>query len=299
VVDIAMLQSVARREAPHEMFDSYGLVVVDECHHLASPTFDAAVRHASARRWLGLTATPYRSDGLEEMVHFQCGPIRANIARRDTPAAALRPSAVIHELLTDPGDVASDEHIQETFRRLVEDGERNETIVGDVVSALGSGRHCLVLTQRVEHLRLLAERLEERGQHPLVLRGGLGKKARAEVMEELMATARTSTLLLATSSFLGEGFDCPHLDTLYLAFPMRFRGRVEQNLGRVMRASPGKWSVEIHDYVDVLFPRLLAMHTERLGAYQRQGVQLPAGARRRGASGQRTPRTRVARAGAS
>lgn len=119
------------------------------------------------------------------------------------------------------------------------------------------------------------------GHEPLILKGGLGKKARAAVMDKLAEGARTSTLLLATSSFLGEGFDCPHLDTLFLAFPMRFRGRVEQNLGRVMRASPGKWSVEIHDYLDSRFPRLQAMHAERLGTYERQGIELPPGAGRK------------------
>lgn len=281
VVDIAMLQTVARREAPHELFDAYGLVVVDECHHLASPSFDAAVRHASTKRWLGLTATPYRSDGLEEIVHFQCGPTRASIARRDTPAALLRPRAVIHDLLTDPRDAAPDEHIQETFRRLVEDEQRNATIVTDIISAVTAGRHCLVLTQWTQHLELLAEGLRAAGLEPLILRGGLTKKARAATMDELAQGAQASTLLLATGSFLGEGFDCPHLDTLFLAFPLRFRGRVEQNLGRVLRASPGKWSVEIHDYVDSLFPKVKAMQAERLTAFERQGIELPPEAGRR------------------
>jgi superfamily II DNA or RNA helicase len=103
----------------------------------------------------------------------------------------------------------------------------------------------------------------------------MGKKARAAVMADLATSASSSTLLLATGSLLGEGFDCPHLDTLFLAFPIKFRGRVEQYVGRVMRASPGKWSVEIHDYFDSLFPQVRGIYHERLDAYDRLGIELP------------------------
>jgi superfamily II DNA or RNA helicase len=80
---VAILQSLARRERPAELFARYGLVVVDECHHLPAVTFEACVRDAPSRRWLGLTATPYRRDGLEGLIAFQCGPARCEIAARE------------------------------------------------------------------------------------------------------------------------------------------------------------------------------------------------------------------------
>ena len=110
------------------------------------------------------------------------------------------------------------------------------------------------------------------GLEPLVLQGGMGKKARGLVMDEL-ATVRPGggVILIATGSFLGEGFDCPPLDTLFLAFPIAFKGRIVQYVGRVLRPIDGKRRVEVHDYVDVRVPVLARMHTRRLPAYATLG----------------------------
>src|SRR5437899_2503933 len=96
-------------------------------------------------------------------------------------------------------------------------------------------RHCLVLTQWTEHLDRLASCLAAMGHEPLVLQGGMGKKARASVLERLLEPRDGGTLLVATGSFLGEGFDCPPLDTLFLAFPLAFKGRIVQYVGRILR----------------------------------------------------------------
>jgi hypothetical protein len=207
IVDIATLQAVARRADASSLFEGYGLVIVDECHHLPARSFEIAVRDARCRRWLGLTATPYRRDGLEAIITMQCGPVRHEIALADTAAAALARRLVVHD------------------------------------------------TQ---------------------MKGGLGKKARAAVIDELN-TDPTSTgqLLLATGSYLGEGFDSPSLDTLFLAFPLAFKGRVVQYIGRILRTTDTKTDVEVHDYLDP-GPVFRKMHSKRLATYTTLGFDIPA-----------------------
>lgn len=280
VVDVAMIQSVARRDERQELFARYGLVVADECHHIPAVSFETSVRHAPVRRWLGLTATPYRRDGLEGIITLQCGPVRHEIRLDADPGTALlRRDLVVHETRTDPPP-DDGEPIQDTFRRLVEDDTRTEQICTDVHQAVDSGRACLVLTQRTDHIDAIVARLVDFGDQPLVLRGGLGSKARNAVSDALQAHDDTKPsehgiVLVATGSYLGEGFDWPALDTLFLAFPLAFKGRVVQYVGRLLRQRDGKHHVELHDYLDVHIPVLERMHTKRLAAYQTLGFDIP------------------------
>ncbi|MGH8932926.1 MAG: DEAD/DEAH box helicase [Egibacteraceae bacterium] len=162
------------------------------------------------------------------------------------------------------------------FRGLVDDEPRTVGICRDVVDALDRGRNCLVLTQWTDHVQRLCDHLRAFGRDPLVLTGGVGAKARAAVLDALGATDRSGGLLLvATGSYLGEGFDCPTLDTLFLAFPLAFKGRIVQYVGRVLRTAPGKTVVEVHDYVDVNVPVLARMHTKRLRAFTTLGFDPP------------------------
>jgi superfamily II DNA or RNA helicase len=275
IIDIATLQAVARRSDASSLFEGYGLVIVDECHHLPARSFEIAVRDARCRRWLGLTATPYRRDGLEAIITMQCGPVRHEIALADTAAAALARRLVVHDTRSTAGigEIAA---IQDVFRALVEDDTRTHQIAGDVAAAVGAGRNVLVLTQWTDHLDALAEELRQRGLEPLVLKGGLGKKARAAVIDELNADpASTGQLLLATGSYLGEGFDSPSLDTLFLAFPLAFKGRVVQYIGRILRTTDTKTDVEVHDYLDP-GPVFRKMHSKRLATYTTLGFDIPA-----------------------
>jgi superfamily II DNA or RNA helicase len=119
------------------------------------------------------------------------------------------------------------------------------------VAALTNGRHCLVLTQWTGHLDRLTAALRERGHDPVVLRGGMGAKTRAAALARLQPRPGGPPLLaVATGPYVGEGFDCPALDTLFLAAPIAFKGRLVQYAGRVLRPHPGKITAEVHDYHD-------------------------------------------------
>lgn len=275
VVDIAMAQSLARRDDLPELTAAYGFVIVDECHHVPAVTFERCVQQMPVLRWLGLTATPYRRDGLQGLISMYCGPIRHRMA-----SGAADGSAFERELLVHPtghvGGAAHDLQVQAVFRAIVEDDQRTRQICADVSRAVEAGRNCLVLSQWTEHVDRIVEGLHGQGHAPLVLQGGLSKKVRAAVVEQLQRTDReVGLLLVATGSFLGEGFDCPPLDTVFLAFPLAFKGRLVQYVGRILRPTASKSKVTVHDYLDVNVPVLARMHVKRLAAYAGLGFPLP------------------------
>ncbi len=274
MVDVVMVQSLARRDDVAALTADYGLVIVDECHHVPAVTFERAVREIPVRRWVGLTATPYRRDGLQAMMAMHCGPVRHTMS---PPVGADRHKLelIVHETTHEATD--NGQHIQATFRELVEDEVRTAGICDDVATASVNGRNCLVLTRWTEHLDLIAAALRSRGVNPLVLHGQMGKKARTAVLQKLDQSSDPvgGLVLAATASLLGEGFDCPPLDTLFLAFPIKFKGSVVQYVGRVLRPTADKMSVEVHDYVDTQVPVLARMHSERRKAYAVLGFDVP------------------------
>ena len=158
---------------------------------------------------------------------------------------------------------------------MAEDEARNGQILNDVVEALGRGRHCLVLAQRTGHVDHLAATLAGRGPDPVVLKGGMGAKQRAAAIERLNPSDSDSPLVaVATGHFVGEGFDRPTPDTLFLAGPVSFEGRLVQYADRVLRAHPGKQTAEVHDYHDVQVPVLAPELNKRAPGYLTLGFQI-------------------------
>lgn len=278
IVDVAMVQSLARREDIRELTSGYGLVIVDECHHVPAVTFERVVRQIDAPAWLGLTATPYRRDGLEGLITMYCGPVRHKMIGDSGVTAGMARTLIVHPtdhrgLPYDTSEPAPS--IQAVFRGLVEDDARTRQICEDVAAAARSGRNCLVLSQWKEHVGLIRDRLEELGIGPDVAVGGIGRKERRATVDRLAAAQPgDGVVLVATGSLLGEGFDCPPLDTLFTTFPIAFRGRIVQYVGRVLRPVEGKTRVEVHDYVDQRVPVLARMHSKRLAAYASLGFDL-------------------------
>jgi superfamily II DNA or RNA helicase len=270
VVDLVTLQTVARREDVAGVFTGYGLVVVDECHHLPAVTFERCVRGATNRRWVGLTATPRRRDGLEGILHMQLGPVRHTMGEDVAARVLIRRDLIVHQTTTDP-DVPADAAVQTILGSVAVDEDRTGQICADVADALRRRRNTLVFTDRIEHLEALRVGLNSRhGLEPAVLKGGTGKRLQKAILGGL-GTSGTPILLLATGAYLGEGFDLPELDTLFLAFPISGRSRVVQYVGRVTRVLPSKTSVEVHDYHDALHPLLRRMHQRRLAALKTIG----------------------------
>lgn len=296
VVDVAMLQTLARKSDIAEFASQYGLVVVDECHHVPAAAFEGAVKQIPARRWLGLTATPYRRDKLDDLIALQLGPIRHTMAS-PTPGAlvtgdgavqlgisevsvGLPPAPVLRVHPTKylyTGDASPSEPggIAAIYRDLLADDDRNRQIVDDVLEALARGRNCLVLTQWKAHIEGLVEQLEAAGRLPTVLSGGMKAKARRDAMASLDRVEAAPLLVVATGSFIGEGFDSPILDTLFLASPIAFKGRLVQYVGRILRPHPDKSTAEVHDYYDVETRVLASSLGKRAPGYASLGFPHP------------------------
>ncbi|MER7273470.1 DEAD/DEAH box helicase family protein [Dactylosporangium sp. NPDC000244] len=289
VVDIAMLPSLARRDDIAELTSGYGHVVVDECHHLAAAAYDHSVKRMAAQFWLGLTATPTRRDGLGELVTWQLGPIRHTITHepprnddRGTLLEALSANAGPRRLLyvhetgfefrSDDAESSAPSAIAEAHRALAVDEARNTQVVADVTAALQRGRNCLVLTRRVAHVESLTAALASHGRQALVLQGNMSTSDRRATVRLLTdARAGDGVLVVGTTPFIGEGFDAPALDTLFLAAPVSYDGLLVQCAGRVIRTAPGKEVAEVHDYHDRAVPILAASLQRRLPGYRALG----------------------------
>jgi superfamily II DNA or RNA helicase len=167
---------------------------------------------------------------------------------------------------------AGDEDLVALHRALVADDARNAQIVADVVAALKRGRNCLVLTRRVAHLDALASRLAEQGHSALILQGGMSTVDRRTTVSRLAdAKVGDGVLVIGTTPFIGEGFDAPALDTLFLAAPVSFDGLLVQCAGRVVRLAPGKEVAEVHDYHDATTPMLAVSLQRRMPGYRALG----------------------------
>jgi superfamily II DNA or RNA helicase len=282
IVDIAMLPTLARHNDIAELTHGYGHVVIDECHHVAAAAYDHCVKRIGAQFWLGLTATPARRDGLGELVTWQLGPIRHTLAQTGPDAlmdaltmpAGPRRLLRIHETELRCGDIdfSAPSALAEVHRALVTDPGRNAQIVSDITEALSRGRNCLILTRRVAHIDALTSMLAQRGHQAIVLQGGMNAADRRAAVDRLTdSKSGDGVLVVGTTPFIGEGFDAPALDTLFLAAPVSFDGLLVQCAGRVVRAAPGKDTAEVHDYHDHAVPILATSLHRRMPGYRTLG----------------------------
>jgi superfamily II DNA or RNA helicase/very-short-patch-repair endonuclease len=284
-LDVALIQSLSRQGVVDDRVADYGHLVVDECHHLSAYSFELVARRARAKFVSGLSATPARRDGHHPIIFMQCGPVRYRVdAKRQ---AAARPFE--HQVVVRPtGFRASAERAPDArleFHRLwaalARDEGRNRMIGRDVLEAVGAGRCPLVLTERTEHLQRLAERLSLGVPQVIILQGGMGRKQLRSALAQLkQPPTAAGRVILATGRCIGEGFDDPRLDTLFLALPVSWRGTIAQYVGRLHRVHEGKCAVRVYDYADLDVPVLARMFDRRCRGYEALGytVQLPASA---------------------
>jgi superfamily II DNA or RNA helicase len=268
-VDVAVIQSLYRKEAVKDFVAEYSQVIVDECHHISAFTFEQVMRQAKARYIVGLTATPTRKDGHHPIIYMQCGPVRFSMSAK----AMTETTPFEHKVIPRHTDFRisperTDITIQDIYATLVDDSQRNEMIVSDVVRAIQSRRCPLLLTGRTEHLQSFASALAGVAKHVFVLKGGMGKKQRRATADALASVPEDETrVILATGSYIGEGFDDSRLDTLFLAMPISWKGTLQQYVGRLHRLHDGKRFVQVYDYVDNYVPMLARMYERRLKGY--------------------------------
>jgi superfamily II DNA or RNA helicase len=272
-IDVALIQSLVRKDVVDDCVADYGQLIVDECHHISAVSFEKVARRSKARYVLGLTATPFRKDGHHPIIFMQCGPIRFRVEAKQE--AAKRPfDHAYYARETAFRLPLGDEvpPIQAIYRQLAQDGARNELIFDDVLKALDAGRSPVVLTERREHVAYLADRFRSFAKNVIVLQGGMGARQRQAAYQALQDVPDDQErLLIATGRYLGEGFDDARLDTLFLTMPIAWRGTLAQYVGRLHREHRNKQDVILVDYVDRQVPVLARMHQKRIGGARNLG----------------------------
>lgn len=284
-IDVALMQSLVRKGVVNDLVADYGHVIVDECHHLSAQSFELIVRRAKAKFVTGLSATVARKDGHHPIIFMQCGPIRHRVDA--LLQAAERPFS--HEVLVRPtgflpqGEPDADQ--RKEFQRLCDavakNDARNRIVCEEVLRAVKAGRNSIVLTERTDHLEKLFDGLRSEITHVIVLQGGMGKKALRSALDKLHSIpADEERVVIATGRFVGEGFDDPRLDTLFLTMPVSWRGTIAQYVGRLHRLYEGKRVVQVYDYADLDVPMLARMFDRRCAGYEAVGysILLPASA---------------------
>jgi superfamily II DNA or RNA helicase len=277
-IDIALIQSLVRRGEVDDIVANYGHLIVDECHHLSAVSFELVARRTKARYVLGLSATVTRKDRHHPIIFMQCGPIRHRVDARNE--AVKRPFKHLVQVRSTAFTVPLEQAgaslaIQQVYRALANDSDRNDLIFDDILTALEAGRSPVVITERTDHLDHLASRLSRFAKNVFVLRGGRTDRQRRAIAEQMAAVPESEErLILATGRYLGEGFDDPRLDTLFLTMPISWKGTLAQYAGRLHRLYDRKRDVVIYDYVDENVPVLARMAAKRRTGYGTLGYTI-------------------------
>lgn len=277
-VDVAMIQSLIDKGTVDDLVGNYGHIIVDECHHISAASFEQVIRQAKARYITGLSATVTRQDGHHPIIFMHCGPVRYRVDDRQQAASRSFSHKVIARrtgfVLPKPMENLPEPGIQEVYAMLAADPLRNQMIVNDVLDTIHAGRSPVLLTERREHLTYFVEVLENKIKNVIVLSGGMGRKQRNTLMEQLRNIPEDEErLIIATGRYLGEGFDDARLDTLFLALPIAWKGTVAQYAGRLHRNYDRKSEVIIYDYVDDQVPVLAGMFGKRKKGYKAIGYE--------------------------
>lgn len=264
-ITVALVQSVYKHA--EEVVPHIGFVIVDEAHHCPSRTFTEAITAFDSKYMLGLSATPWRRDGLSRLIFWYVGDLCHEVKKEALQDSGdiLRAQVILRETNFQTSFDPSEEYSR-MLSELTEDPLRNSLIVDDVVKeASNGGGICLVLSDRKAHCEELRRLLALKGISSELLTGDLPNNRRQAVIAQL--NRGRVKVLVATSSLIGEGFDCRELSTLFLTTPIKFNGRVLQYLGRVLRPAPGKTKALVHDYIDVKVPVLRASAKARERVY--------------------------------
>lgn len=254
MLDIATLQSLKNRP---ELIEAYSQIVVDESHHIPAVSFEVPLKRFKGKYVLGLSATPKRKDGLEAIMYLQCGSISHEVIKKSTQKHRLKTISTSYETLLD--------HYAMMLSEIMEDETRNSLIIDEI--SRHPTRKILVLSERIEHLNILWHLLHAKKLSAVLLHGGLSTKEK----RKQFAKTSDASIILSTSSYVGEGIDIGHLDTIIFTMPISYPERIVQYLGRIGRE--GQECLAI-DLVDTKVPMLKSSLRKRMKGYKKMGYVL-------------------------
>lgn len=277
-LDVASFQSLFKKDNLEELVQNYGLVIVDECHHVAAFSFEKVLKAIRSKYVYGLTATPTRKDGWHKIIYMQCGDIRVRVSNKELKQNKEMEHTVIVKK-TNYKYILNEEQdkilISEILNDMCHNVFRNSMIIEDIKKCIEEGRTPIVLTERVEHLKILKEGLDDLNIPIVIYKGNMGKKKTKEIQDIIKEADENNKprIILATSSSIGEGFDDSRLDTLFLSMPVSWKGRIIQYVGRLHREHEDKEKVIVYDYLDNM-KILEKMYNKRIKGYKIAGYEI-------------------------
>jgi superfamily II DNA or RNA helicase len=266
-VVIAMLQSLSMKTYPIDTFKRFGLVVVDECHHIASEVFIQAIPKITSKHMLGLSATPVRKDGLMFVMEWVLGPILYKSEAGDTEDSQIR--VEVYEFKSNDSEYLEIVYnsqgvmsVANMVNKLTAYEPRTALIV-EVISDIvrtSPERQILVLSDRVQHTKDILKGLPPDVQSKAAI---LSTDVKSAKRAEFCVNAK---VLVATYAMCKEGFDVATLNTLVIATP---RPDVDQIVGRILRVE--KSARKVHPLIiDIMDSQFRRQFQERLSLYNKR-----------------------------
>ena len=275
IVDIAMVGSMYSKGKFQNLKHSYGMVIVDECHHAASHTYMEVLQKINAKYVYGVSATPKRGDHLDKIIYMMLGSLRHRFTALDRAEEQGIGHYFIPRYTRVIDTVESRNDINQAYNQISTSKVRNEMIANDTKQSISQKQTPVILTRYKEHAKILYDMLKNEADHVFLLYGDNSDKENAEMRIRLKQVPRTESLILiATGQKIGEGFDFPRLDALMLAAPVSAEGRLVQYIGRLNRDYEGKEAVYVYDYIDAHMMKFNKMYEKRLRTYKKTGFSV-------------------------
>lgn len=278
VIDVASIKSLWNNGKPLDILSNYGMIIIDECHHTAAFTFEQSINTGNAKYVYGISATPERENGHTPIIKMQCGDIRYKVDNLKFNKDLKIPMKVIvkstHLNFTNPN--INNYELNEINDLIAKDIIRTENIIKDIKFEFDNGKNILILTERLELLDYIYDKLSKYSKNIFKYQGGMGKKILKEY-NELNNTIKENgenKIIIATGSCIGEGFDDSSLDVLFITMPISGETRVIQYAGRLHRKDDKKKEIIIYDYVDDNFPKTRNMFLKRKKSYEKMGYEI-------------------------
>lgn len=263
-IDIASIDSLVSEECP--LFNKYGLVIIDEVHHIGAYTYEKVAKRIESKYLYGFTATPKRSDKNEKIIYKTVGEIRYKY--KDDYNDGL--NKILNPIFTNFSfnEIDSKLGYSELINILLKDDERNDLIIEKLLAAEKKDKNILVLTDRIEHINVLKDKLKDRIKNLFIINGSLSVGEKREFFNKL-EHIDNGFIILSTGKYIGEGFDEKKLDTLFIVSPFRWAGTLDQYVGRLNRKDGNKSEINVYDFIDYKVNIIQNMFEERLRGYKR------------------------------
>lgn len=278
VIDVVSIKSLWNNGNVLDIAKNYGMIIIDECHHTAAYTFEQAINTGNAKYVYGISATPERENGHTPIIKMQCGDIRYKVDSLTFNKKLNIPMKVIAKKsrLNFTNQNIDNYELNEINDLIAKDIIRSENIIKDIKKEYDNGKNILVLTERLELMNYIYDKLSKYTNNIFKYYGGIGKKVLKSYMElnNQINENEDNKIIVATGSYIGEGFDDSKLDVLFLTMPISGQTRVTQYAGRLHRQDSNKKEILIYDYIDDNFSKTRNMFLKRKKTYEKLGYEI-------------------------